>query len=209
MTFTAQQITQSFVNSANNSSIDDPLKLAVAVTLQLNVALQNVVTQQALLTQQKTSEMSNTTDAMSEINNAIGRLQDSADTDTTYVGQQQYGSTIPLVDGEAAAKVEYNKIIAAGVDPSSVGIISTYHSTSDGTNIPLTTYQVVISKVNASAAAKNIQIQLDKLGSLASTDQLYMSNFTGKYNTNTDQISSYIKANFDQTSGILRNIQVS
>jgi hypothetical protein len=190
-TLTAQQITQSFVDPANNSSIDDPLKLAVAVTLQLNVALGNVVKQQALLTEQKSSEMSDASDAMSDLNGALGRLQDSADTDTTYVGNQSYSN--------ADAVAEYKKLVAAGAAANIVVI----------DYIGNNKFEVKIDKVSASTAAKNVQIQLDKLGGAASNDQLYMSNFTGKYNTNTDQISSYIKANFDQMSGILRNTLVS
>jgi hypothetical protein len=190
-TLTAQQITQSFVDPANNSSINDPLKLAVAVTLQLNVALGNVVKQQALLTEQKSSEMSDASDAMSDLNGALGRLQDSADTDLTYVGKQS--------SDEPDAVAEYKKLVAAGVDPNIVVI----------NYIGNNKYEVKIDKVSASTGAKNVQIQLDKLGGAASNDQLYMSNFTGKYNTNTDQISSYIKANFDQMSGILRNTLVS
>jgi hypothetical protein len=190
-TLTAQQITQSFVDPANNSSINDPLKLAVAVTLQLNVALGNVVKQQALLTEQKSSEMSDASDAMSDLNGALGRLQDSADTDTTYVGNQSYSN--------ADAVAEYKKLVAAGAAANIVVI----------DYIGNNKFEVKIDKVSASTAAKNVQIQLDKLGGAASNDQLYMSNFTGKYNTNTDQISSYIKANFDQMSGILRNTLVS
>jgi hypothetical protein len=188
MSLTAQQITQSYLDPTNNSSIKDPMTLAVVVTMQMNQALGNVVRQQALLSQQKSSQMSSTSDVMSEINDAAARLQDLGDRDITYVGEPSYGNPDALA--------EYNKLVAAGVNPNIIVINSI------GNN----KYQVAIDKVSASDAAKNVQIQIDKLSSSASNDQLYMSNFTGKYNTDVDQISNYLKANFDKISAIIRNM---
>jgi hypothetical protein len=210
---TLDELIASYTNADNIAAEKDPLKRLLMVSMGYASEQANTLQIQNDETKQTTDELANLNQLSTYMNDAAGRTEPQADTDTTWVGPQWMStSSDPLTssnfDPNTAEDLKQN-LAANGVDPNTMSIYvwQQGYPGAEPPDQPVHVAEVRMAKKDIAEASKNLALKVDTLSSTAQQAQTYEQMQVGRYTATLELATKAAEDEKELTVDISRNFR--